>query len=573
MSAEQGSEEWLLVADANKIQNYLFESVRLREIMGASVIIQRFNTEIEALLRSEFGAKVIYSNGGAIKAIFSKENVARSAANKIRQLYHNMTNSGTISVANPIRYINEGDGFKEALIRAEFELRRVKEQGSQDGSVLVSNAYLALCDTCGLRPASYREKYDPEETSILVCATCHKKLKVRGDNRAGAFYFDRLNAFLEEAKLLTQKESRDYLFGPMDFDEIGKKDNPSGYVGFIIADGNAMGEKLHNCKKPEDYEKLSKTIEAVTCKAVCQTALTVFDLTDKPKLEAWKARKSYLPFQVLVLGGDDVVIATTADTALQFAILLCQNYQKFSGRKLSISVGVVIAKANLPFLISYQLGYDLLKSAKRLSKAKANENQSKPELGSVDFQVVTTSNALEYSRIVEERTYFDRKGLKPAFTKSLTFSGRPYVTEEFPGAVNLQRLIELIAKLKANDMPRSQLSNFGEILNKENATRIQANGDFSSFLDRLNEEYRRAAKRLIKEREIQTTWLEIERLGQNLNVELPEKDKFYATLPGIPEESKVVISDVEEIYEFVTAAWVEPEHWMGPKETEVKVDK
>lgn len=60
-----------------------------------------------------------------------------------------------------------------------------------------------------------------------------------------------------------------------------------------------------------------------------------------------------LPVNILILGGDDMMMVTTAETAIKIALEYCDKFQKATEKdpstpEISISAGVVIAKDTYP---------------------------------------------------------------------------------------------------------------------------------------------------------------------------------------------------------------------------------
>ncbi len=540
--------KFLLLADANKIQAYLFESVNLKEIMGASLILKEFDEKVKKELVDSKELKnsvtVIYHQAGVVRATFSgssqeeAEKNAEIAADIIRRTYHELTVSGTISFSQPTLIEPGEDGFKKANRQAELSLRENKQRGGNLSAMLMAWPYLRYCDACGLRPAMDTRQQtapDNEITEEALCATCRAKRDRwnAAKKSTGMLFFDNLSIHMKEKHQQIFEPS-----SPEDFDQIGEKAQPSGYVGFIVADGNKMGKKLAKCGSAEEYEKLSKAITATLEQALSEAIYKIFRLDDKPE-NLQRYVRGYLPLQVLVQGGDDLVIVTTGDTALPLADEFCRRFAEIAHdehkAEFTISAGVVLAKANLPFLISHGLADELLKEAKKKSPdAKGNEQ------GCVDFQVVTASNALNLKDIRQGLTFFDPSKSNKTIDPCLVFTARPYPVT---GGFSLKALLEAIKKLKEADFSHAQLANLYEILNPDYAAELGPN--LTQVCTNLEREYVRFKKRLGVE-----TWKELEKLSAFMGTASKEQLYFTDTTKK-PEERKILYTDALEIFEFV----------------------
>jgi hypothetical protein len=241
-------ERTLIVADADRIQAYLFESVNLREIVGASLLVSRFNKEAEVGL-GKHGAEIIYSAGGTVRAIVSKEK-AQAALNFLRKLYQELTTTGSISLGSAD--MRDSNDFLRAAKAAEEDLHQNKEAAKNRGGMLLASAFLEHCSACGLRPAVDvgSQKLDGETRREALCETCQAKRKQRGGGDKPALFYDEINEKLRETYGIKVK-----LRAPQDLNEIGRQSSPSGYVGFIVADGNRMSDKLKECQDIGSYQK------------------------------------------------------------------------------------------------------------------------------------------------------------------------------------------------------------------------------------------------------------------------------------------------------------------------------
>jgi hypothetical protein len=124
--------------------------------------------------------------------------------------------------------------------------------------------------------------------------------------------------------------------------------------------------------------------------------------------EAARRNPNLVPVLPLILGGDDLFALVPACWGLDFAQRLCRTFQremtafvreegitlKENGQEkaptITMSVAVVICKANYPYYLAHQIGEERLGATKRAVKALGDEGT---RLSAVDFEVVSGSQS------------------------------------------------------------------------------------------------------------------------------------------------------------------------------------
>ena len=290
--------------------------------------------------------------------------------------------------------------------------------------------------------------------------------------------------------------------------EIGNASN--GFVGYIYADGNNMGGYIQKIRTPQEYQQFSKDIfEAIkysVYEALAQhlhphklEGLTGTEHQDR------NGRVVVHPFEILAIGGDDVMLIVPADKALDIAKTIGEEFEKrllkadkdsygtdkkynpklvhryqakeelkFTEQcKLSMSTGVLITAVATPIYYAEELTNQLLKSAKKRAKDLKKDGYFG---GTVDFMVMKSvtmisSNIGEFRR--EDLTKTGPKDQK------LKLYGAPYTLHELDG------LIKTVKALKKSEFPRSQLYQIRSLLEQGKNTailnyryfRVRLNGD------------------------------------------------------------------------------------------------
>ena len=162
------------------------------------------------------------------------------------------------------------------------------------------------------------------------------------------------------------------------------------YLALIHADGNGVGKRYSEWRKKcakdaseIDREAWGERFFYSMRVAVRKALVEALNKTFEPD-----ARIRVRPFAVLMLGGDDLLLACRASDAPAFALNYARAMKPHilaDGKPLDVAIGVAIAKPSYPFHRLHELAEALAGSAKRLYR-------SDPALGSViDWQVVTAS--------------------------------------------------------------------------------------------------------------------------------------------------------------------------------------
>ncbi|BAY39456.1 hypothetical protein NIES2111_38320 [Nostoc sp. NIES-2111] len=341
--------------------------------------------------------------------------------------------------------------------------------------------------------------------------------------------------------------------------EIGDASTPKGFVAYIYADGNNMGGYIQKkIKSPEEYRNFSQHISEATEKSV-YIALTEHLKPHKlnPNLQAERNSKEEVwihPFEILTIGGDDIMLIVPANKALAIAKTIGEEFEKIllnKGRDyqsakvynpenvhryhtktqnnynrqcvLSISTGVLITAEDTPIYYAEKLTSQLLKSAKKRAKdLKENDYYG----GTVDFLVMKSVTMIS-SNIGE----FRANGLTKTINgqQKLKFYATPYTLHELGG------LLATGKALKEAEFPRSQLYQIRSFLERGKQTAIL---NYRYFRVRLSD---KNAQKLLKD-EFEEVWCKPkeENNGGNLapwmslkekKEELKDKDKVtYETI-------------------------------------------
>jgi CRISPR-associated protein Cmr2 len=344
---------------------------------------------------------------------------------------------------------------------------------------------------------------------------------------------------------------------PYTLNDLATLSRPNNYLGFIHADGNGMGDLVQQQQSEAEYRRFSSRVSYSMRAALWLTLQTHFP-DPRPHQDV-----RYAPFELIALGGDDVILVTVADQAVPVALTLGRWFQHISlrladlpeseitlesalakGREakpslakrltdeekakaFTLSAGVVIAHPGQPILNLEERARELLHRAKRSHAGQA----------AIDFHVISNP-VLRSLEDIRREEYTRHKA---------RLTGRPMTFDD------LDKLLRHILAFKEGDeagrLPHNKLNALYEALfTGQNAAEFEA----FFLLSRLNPAQQAKLEAFFAEFGIST------QRTPDLNTPV---------LPwGLDEEDNVftVFADLIELYEF-TQANIRPEPSPAPE--------
>lgn len=407
---------YLLAAEADKIQDFIFRAAHLREVVGGSQLLVRFCQEAPRHLGIP-KKDIVVGAGGSFRILFDSEQAARGFGEQLAEMYRRAAD-GALTVAEP-QPVN-GD-YGSAAQHAEEALRGAKRSRA-DAESSPQLPITAFCANCGSGlAAAYARRHDKESAEQHLCNACLAKAAERaGERKAGAF----LEQFYA---LVTDGAQPDALHWPgreprRDTDEYDPVEDVADYdsrryVAYLVADGNNMGEIFGLCRSEDQVRLLSTGLDAVVQAALAEP--TQLAMTQPARTRS-RTQSSLIPVLPLILGGDDVFALLPAPWALDFAARFCRRYeqgmqellageqfasvraayaQKLAKRtgapvdetatllQPTMAAAVVICKASHPYALAHEAGHAALKEAKRAIKLLA-EQQPLTARSAVNFEII-----------------------------------------------------------------------------------------------------------------------------------------------------------------------------------------
>lgn len=370
----QGTKIDIVKGSVYKIKKYFLENNYLKDIRGGSKIISELNNKtIKDVLNNKKYSKgifndenIIYSGGGNV-LIAVPEGAGSDLCRNLEEEFFKKS----LTAMNAFEYVTVylkdfAYNFKDVSRKVNEKLQERKKLKIYTAEVEIDkefdNKHFAnenykliqedehkkskgvVCSLCDIRNA----RYYIEAEDINLCPSCMLK-HMEGKDK---------NSFMKDYKKKLKIKNEPKSIGSID--ELGDE------IAVIYGDGNNMGDIVMNISNVFEMMYFSRNLDLITKKSVYESIKEVFDkdnLHDKVK------------FEVIALGGDDIFIIVPAKYAFDISSNIIDKFDKSFSKgkknsKITMSIGMVIAKSNTPIASLAAIAQDKLKSAKKITREK-----------------------------------------------------------------------------------------------------------------------------------------------------------------------------------------------------------
>lgn len=503
----------LLSFDTDRVKDYIFATADLKKVRGASTLLESLNQEeTPEVIKScchaagyDIPGERIVTGGGTAMAVVPTKELAQRVKEAVQRLYQKRT--ATCSITGTWVEVHEADlktEFGNHVSHLSAQLRSAKDSKGHEMAFPLTS-YTRPCDACGRHPGSRPYPYEQGRVLCLSCWNKHERNE-SGTNRFRRQLQDVARETHRYSHWLDIWSPEDPHQGfPKDLGDIGRTSHPPNYVGFILADGNGIGSLLGKMKGYRAYRDFASGLDKLMRQVTCNALLSV----------PGGPPGRIAPFEILLMGGDDLMIVVAADAALKVALRIVEDFEKGANElahspevglpqeeHLSLSAGVVIAHDHFPIKAMHDLASDLLQRAKlKTSQVEAAlkgqaPGPGKPDSehrGAVDFMVVSEASTagLDFvrSHVLTEASF----EVPPAGEDRFVLTERPYTARE------LQRLLDFVREFKQSDFPSRSLHALYEALFH---SKVQAQLTALTVLTRAKDEHQELLKRFFEESRI-----------------------------------------------------------------------
>jgi hypothetical protein len=389
---EAENKKYLYGASVSGIQGFIFQTNKLKEIVGASELVEQICTTVfDKYAKS--GESVVRAAGN-IKHIFDNKEDCENAVKKFPRKVMTMAPGITINQAVVAINVDLSDYADKAN---EIEKLLHTQRNKPLRSLTLGLIAIHRSPSTGLPAVK-------ESDDGMIDEASEKKIQQHQATR----------------KLVEKSFGKNFLHEEIAYD-IENITDKNDWIAVVHADGNGMGAIFRETGKNKDKMKIfSKRVSEIT-ETAAQQAFGFIDENYE-----WD---DIIPVRPVVLGGDDLTLICRADLAVDYTKTFLTAFEEESKRSLkdlniaggekglTACAGIAFVKSSYPFHYAVDLAESLCKKAKK--KAKAIDPNLAPSC--LMFHKVQDSFVEDFKEIV-------KRELMPK--SNLSFEYGPYYCGE-----------------------------------------------------------------------------------------------------------------------------------------------
>lgn len=413
--------QYLYGAAVQGIQSFIFQTNKLRDIAGASELVNQICTELfeDVAGKADVAYKKIVMAAGNIKVIFDDKILLEKAVKEFPMRAMLMAPGITISQA-----VVEYDGdYAVKSLELEDLLRQERNRCVQP---TVSFSAIERSRTTGLPAVEQKAKEWHDAATKAKREVYDKEFFALPKKSFGISY--------EQCKKQVETEFKDIY-------------TSKSWLAVIHADGNGLGQLVQAIGNCTEKMKTFSTILDEINTAAAQEAFN--KMIEEKHFEV----DDTIPIRPIVLGGDDFTAVCRADFAIEYVEAYISAFERLSSerlseylatahmQKISICAGIAFIKDTYPFHYGYALAEELCSVAKKDAKSFVPEKQYLAE-SCIMFHKVQSS-------FVEDFDAIKQKELTTIDGRSYVFG--PYYIHDQKDRDITKSLVERANKLASGD--------------------------------------------------------------------------------------------------------------------------
>ena len=421
--------KYLYGASVQGIQSFIFSTNKLKDIVGASELVEQICTSF--FEEFEKNGEPIVKAAGGIKYIFNNEEDCRDAVlrfpNKVIEA------APGITISQAVEIMEDDNDFERAVNALEAKL--LAQRNKPLGSTTIGLMAMERSRQTGL-PAIKVEKKDFLDEGVVK----KREMTIEGKVVKELAIKESGNKNLDDSVI------------PYNISDLADKNN---WIAIIHIDGNGLGNIIP--KIGTDNKKLNEFSTKLD-EATTQAAQAAYK--DAVRSAYYNPMNSdVIPIRAIVLNGDDHTLICNAGIAIDYVKSFLINFEIQTKEKvghlitdilgqdhLTACAGIAYVKASYPF----HYGYDLAEKLCGIAKNESNRKHS-----CLFFHKVQSS-------FVEDFKEIERKELTTVNNHSLKFG--PYFKDDKDDKIGgywtieeLQKRVDQLASNKDGNATKSDI--------------------------------------------------------------------------------------------------------------------
>lgn len=446
-------DKYLYGASIQGIQSFIFQTNKLREIVGGSELVEEICTEMfyDFIGSDEHDENIILSAAGNIKYI-SNEETCKRLVKEFPKLV--MEKAPGVTVSQAVIKINEKIPLSDLINQLEEKLKSERNKPNMPLEI----GFMGLERARRTGGVAIEFKKNRKGNIEAICESTFKKIKILEEKPDFDNYsshtklFKKISGLTERIREITL-ETEDLCKG-----------HSNSWIAVVHADGNGlgkilrvMGEKLKNEgfeKSKTAFREFSLALDKATQAAAQSAFWKVFSTAD-----AFTVENKY-PIRPIICGGDDLTFIIRADLALPFTEIFLKEFELTTEKEFKVlekygivdfmkgitaCAGIAYIKESYPLHYALNLSEKLCKNAKNLVKKSYKRANGIPESGLAFYKV--QESFIEDLPLLIERTLQATQG-----DKKLNYYFGPYLLDDL---ISLKERLELL-KDEANSQEGSK---------------------------------------------------------------------------------------------------------------------
>jgi hypothetical protein len=374
----------LTAVDLVRIQQYVFSSNRLRDVLAASYVVEQA-LDSQGGLRPNQGS-VILAGGGNALLRFDSLDLARKWTRDFTRRLQELAPGIEAAIAHQTF---EPGGLAQAwwLLHADLARRKLDRRPSIPQAGLTVTA---TCTVTGLPATAVNEEGQPVSNRVQVLGSA-----IQDSTQRWAGFLP---------KELEHAPGWSAAF-PVELDQLGRTPGETSLIGVVHVDGNEVGELIrewlrkrldapdtHVVREAQEWasalsrladrvlERLvERIVRCIHLRRRATTGAQEIRVEGQPKELSFPLRYSknshqvFLPLRPIVLGGDDMTFIADGRIALDLGVAALREFEEGQVPHLvpeggpgglTACAGVALVRSHAPFYRAYQAAKMLCSSAK-----------------------------------------------------------------------------------------------------------------------------------------------------------------------------------------------------------------